>query len=342
MAISRREFCKIATTQVAAAGLLSTGVLRLRANPLGMLIGCQTWPVREMIAKDFPGTIKQLVDAGFQNVELCSPVGYDDSGFGGLAKYKGSELKKILGDAGVTCVGICGEHGGEPRSIAFCHELGLERFLLALPGAARAARGSAGGAGRARGEGVRRCGRVRTEYEEADRAVVSSTRFPPQEHTLPIATVALEHRTRDTTSRCWASSRSSRRAGGRGDVVLSADLNRGTCLRGVLRDGPFRRLPRVSWLHPARNRLSHGRRDRTALFAAGTGPVREPRVRRRARRSCSRSGSCSGRERARAGRLRSPRRRRPPTPRRRRPRRRRRAASSGGTGGRAASGRCRR
>jgi pyruvate,orthophosphate dikinase len=22
-------------------------------------------------------------------------------------------------------IGICGEHGGEPRSIAFCHELGL-------------------------------------------------------------------------------------------------------------------------------------------------------------------------------------------------------------------------
>jgi pyruvate,orthophosphate dikinase len=23
-------------------------------------------------------------------------------------------------------LGICGEHGGEPRSIAFCHELGLD------------------------------------------------------------------------------------------------------------------------------------------------------------------------------------------------------------------------
>jgi pyruvate,orthophosphate dikinase len=23
-------------------------------------------------------------------------------------------------------VGICGEHGGEPRSIAFCHEIGLD------------------------------------------------------------------------------------------------------------------------------------------------------------------------------------------------------------------------
>ena len=76
--ISRREFCKIAAAQAAAAGVLSAGVLELRANPLGMPIGCQTWPVREMIAKDFPGTIKQLAAAGFQTIELCSPVGYAD------------------------------------------------------------------------------------------------------------------------------------------------------------------------------------------------------------------------------------------------------------------------
>ena len=134
MAISRREFCKIATTQMAAAGLLSTSVLRLRANPLGMPIGCQTWPVREMIAKDFPGTIKQLADAGFQNVELCSPVGYDDSGFGGLAKYKGSELKKILGDAGVTCVsshfGIDELRKNQEDRIAWAKDVGLTQMLV--------------------------------------------------------------------------------------------------------------------------------------------------------------------------------------------------------------------
>ena len=64
------------------------GALKLRANPLGLPIGCQTWPVREMIAKDFPGTIKVLAAAGFQTVELCSPVGYADSGFAGLAKSR--------------------------------------------------------------------------------------------------------------------------------------------------------------------------------------------------------------------------------------------------------------
>jgi sugar phosphate isomerase/epimerase len=102
-AVSRRGFIKSAATDTALAGLLSVGVKELRANPLGMPIGCQTYPVRNMIARDFPGTIKQLVDAGFQNIELCSPWGYADSGFAGLAKYKGAELRRMLGDMGVKC-----------------------------------------------------------------------------------------------------------------------------------------------------------------------------------------------------------------------------------------------
>src|SRR5436189_4025475 len=102
--LSRREFLKNAATSAAAAGFLSAGALELRANPLDLPIGCQTWPVREMIAKDFPGTIKQLATAGFQTIELCSPVGYAEHGFGGLAKFTGTELRRILGDRGVTCV----------------------------------------------------------------------------------------------------------------------------------------------------------------------------------------------------------------------------------------------
>ena len=56
-----------------------------------------------MIGQDFPGTVKQLADAGFQTIELCSPVGYANSGFGDIAKYKGPELRKLLGDMGVKC-----------------------------------------------------------------------------------------------------------------------------------------------------------------------------------------------------------------------------------------------
>ena len=101
--ISRKAFLQSAATQAAAASFLARGCLKLRANPLGLPIGCQTWPVRTMIEKDFPGTIKALADAGFQRIELCSPVGYAEFGFGGLAKYKGAEIRKILSDAGVSC-----------------------------------------------------------------------------------------------------------------------------------------------------------------------------------------------------------------------------------------------
>lgn len=102
-ASSRREFIKTLTGGATIA-LLAGGAGSLRANPLGLPIGCQTWPVRQMIAKDFSGTIKMLAASGFETIELCSPVGYAHMGFAGVGKYKPAELKGILADAGVTCV----------------------------------------------------------------------------------------------------------------------------------------------------------------------------------------------------------------------------------------------
>ena len=138
MEFSRREFCKVAATQAAALGVLSAAGMKLHANPLGLPIGCQTWPVRQSIAKDFPGTLKQLADAGFQSVELCSPAGYADEGFGGLAKYKGAELKKILNDAGLTCVsshfGIEELRKNQDESIAWAKDVGLTQMLVASLG----------------------------------------------------------------------------------------------------------------------------------------------------------------------------------------------------------------
>jgi sugar phosphate isomerase/epimerase len=108
--------------------------MNLGANPLGMPIGCQTWPVRELIAKDFPGTIKLLADAGFQTIELCSPYGYSDAGFGGLAKYSGVELRRILADAGVSCIsshfGIKALRENQQRAIAWAKDVGLTQMLV--------------------------------------------------------------------------------------------------------------------------------------------------------------------------------------------------------------------
>ena len=125
---------KTAATYTAAAGFLSAGALDLHANPLGMPIGCQTWPVRKMIEQDFPGTIKVLSGAGFQMIELCSPVGYADNGFAGLAKYKGTELRKILSDAGVGCVsshfGIDELRKDQASAIAWAKDVGLTQMLV--------------------------------------------------------------------------------------------------------------------------------------------------------------------------------------------------------------------
>jgi sugar phosphate isomerase/epimerase len=132
-AISRREFMKSSAMSAAAVGVLSAGA-EVRANPLGLPIGCQTWPVRAMIAKDFPGTMKQLGDAGFQTVELCSPVGFADSGFAGVAQYSGAELRRILSDAGVTCVSshfnIKELRKDQAGRIAWAKDVGLTQMIV--------------------------------------------------------------------------------------------------------------------------------------------------------------------------------------------------------------------
>jgi sugar phosphate isomerase/epimerase len=104
-------------------------------NPLGLPIGCQTYPVRALIAQDFPGTIKKLADAGFQTIELCSPVAYAQEGFSSIAKYTGAELRRILGDAGVTCESSH-FHMSELRqdlagSIAWAKDVGLTQMVVA-------------------------------------------------------------------------------------------------------------------------------------------------------------------------------------------------------------------
>jgi len=130
--ISRRDLFR--NTTAGAVGMLSAGARALRANPLGLPIGCQTYPVRKMIGQDFAGTLKQLAGAGFQTIELCSPVGYADSGFGALAKYKGAELRRIIGDAGLKCESSHFDIGelrkDMPGRIAWAREVGLTQMLV--------------------------------------------------------------------------------------------------------------------------------------------------------------------------------------------------------------------
>ena len=89
-AMSRREFL----TDAAVAGFVAAAASRpLEANPLGLPIGSQTYPHRQMIKDgNFAGLLKMLKDIGVESIELCSPIGYAD--FASLSD--GKQVKKIL------------------------------------------------------------------------------------------------------------------------------------------------------------------------------------------------------------------------------------------------------
>jgi sugar phosphate isomerase/epimerase len=125
---------------MAAVGYLTGSAPELAADPLGLPIGCQTWPVRQSIGKDLDGTLHRLSTAGFQTIELCSPPSYKDSGFGPLAKMKPSELRQKINAAGLQCES-CHYNFTELKQhmddrMAYAKELGLKQMVIstfALP-----------------------------------------------------------------------------------------------------------------------------------------------------------------------------------------------------------------
>jgi len=130
--LSRRQLIK---SSVAGASLLcGAGVFEVEANPLGMPLGCQTYPVRKMIAADFPGTIKQLAAIGFRRIELCSPKGYAKAGFADVAQYKGPALRRLLGDMKVEChsshFSMHELRADMPGSIAWAKDVGLRQMMV--------------------------------------------------------------------------------------------------------------------------------------------------------------------------------------------------------------------
>ncbi len=119
-----------------AASAPLTGTHNLFADPLGLPIGCQTYPVRKSISTDFAGTMKGLRAAGFTQIELCSPYGYTD--FSSLQKYKPQELRRMLSDWGLGCISA---HWAPNElfqkadvSIAYAKEFGMTQMAIAALG----------------------------------------------------------------------------------------------------------------------------------------------------------------------------------------------------------------
>ena len=90
--ISRRAFLKTASA-TAACVAAGSSVPRLMADPLGLPIGLQLYSVRDLLPKDYEGTLRQLGAMGYREVEAAGFFGHSPS-----------EVKQAMERAGLRCV----------------------------------------------------------------------------------------------------------------------------------------------------------------------------------------------------------------------------------------------
>src|SRR3954452_5067553 len=132
-ASSRREFMKRAAVS-GAVGFLVANAAELRANPLGLPIGSQVYPLRSML-NDFPAFAKMMAEIGVTRLELCSPIGYGHD-FASLAS--GSEVRKILADHGMKAESShfsMGElRNSQEKSIEWAKDVGITQMITATLG----------------------------------------------------------------------------------------------------------------------------------------------------------------------------------------------------------------
>ncbi len=133
--INRRKFLFQTTKGLGAALALNQlpKQLLVDARAAKLPIGFQTFPIRDILAKDFAGTLKMMAGQGYQLVEMCSPQGYANMGFGPLAHMKTTDIRSIITDAGLSCPSC---HFGSAElfdkldaSIEFSQQLGLTQMI---------------------------------------------------------------------------------------------------------------------------------------------------------------------------------------------------------------------
>lgn len=71
----RRDFLKNAAAEAATAAALLSGAVDLSANALNLPVGLQLYTVRQELAKDFNGTLKQVAAIGYREVEAAGFYG---------------------------------------------------------------------------------------------------------------------------------------------------------------------------------------------------------------------------------------------------------------------------
>ena len=121
--ISRRSFLRTTAAVAAAAG---AGSVRLAAKPVGVPIGLQLYSVRELLPKDFDGTLAKVRAAGYTEVEAA-----------GYFERTAAVWRHAMDQAGLRCVSthhtlaLLLDRGDE--LIEYGHALGLEYIICPWP-----------------------------------------------------------------------------------------------------------------------------------------------------------------------------------------------------------------
>src|ERR1700688_1644692 len=87
--ISRRPFLQTASASAIGAALWGN-LPRLMANPLGLPLGLQLYSVRDLLPKDYEGTLRQLGELGYREVEAA-----------GFFNHTPADVKQAMDHAGL-------------------------------------------------------------------------------------------------------------------------------------------------------------------------------------------------------------------------------------------------
>ena len=124
-ALSRRKF--LATGSMAVAAGLLDPKFSLAASR-NLPIGLQLYSVRQMLPKDFPGTLKQLAAIGYRQVEAA-----------GFFGHSASDVRQMMTDAGIKCVSahysLADLLKTTDATIEYAKTLGLEYVVCSSPSA---------------------------------------------------------------------------------------------------------------------------------------------------------------------------------------------------------------
>lgn len=140
MKTTRRQFIKTGGAALASTAILShmpKSMLAAAVKGEEFSFGFQVWTIRKELIEDFPGTLKKMAAMGYSEVEMCSPLGYSIAGFKPLNDMSGTEMKKIIEDAGLICSSSHFTSGELKKSldnrIEWATQIGMKQMAQSMP-----------------------------------------------------------------------------------------------------------------------------------------------------------------------------------------------------------------